>query len=314
MQHCLEVQISSFLTLFSNEQGCEKSYTILKPIAYITQQSLPRNSVKETPYKPSQAPIFFCNTLCNHCRCFPGSPRPQVQAQVFLGSPRPQTGTVWHTSSYARWALQSFSEWTTSAPKVRIAIYEVLHVYDSRFKPNTYLSICDCKLTVALLKLSRHLCMQLIHEAGCGVPQQVITTAQAARKQVKQIQAGFEQELFARLPIYRLALIHKQPPMWVSLPRGLHCESTYGLQPQVSMAVPTATSIWQSHQVLCPEALVLSNTRAGATFGPSFPAGSPGSANHRCTRLGGLLQKSPPQVSSKQGGEEKVQSEHRCSG
>lgn len=51
--------------------------------------------------------------------------------------------------------------------------------------------------------------MQLSHEAGWGVPQQVITTAQAVRKQEKQIQAGFEQELFARLPTYRLPLIHK---------------------------------------------------------------------------------------------------------
>lgn len=34
-------------------------------------------------------------------------------------------------------------------------------------------------------------CMQFIHEAGWGLPQQVITTAQAMRKQVKQIQAGF---------------------------------------------------------------------------------------------------------------------------
>lgn len=31
----------------------------------------------------------------------------------------------------------------------------------------------------------------------------------SGEKQVKQIQAGFEQELFAQLPIYRLPLIHK---------------------------------------------------------------------------------------------------------
>lgn len=42
-----------------------------------------------------------------------------------------------------------------------------------------------------------------------GVPQQVITTAQAVKTQAKQIQAGFEQEFFPQLPIYRLPLIHK---------------------------------------------------------------------------------------------------------
>lgn len=50
--------------------------------------------------------------------------------------------------------------------KVRIAIYEVLHVCGSKVKSNTYLSICDCTLTIALLKLSKGLRMKLIHEAG----------------------------------------------------------------------------------------------------------------------------------------------------
>lgn len=162
-----------------------------------------RNTITcDDEYKPSQAPVSFCNTLCNHCRCFHG---------IY----RECKTTDWYSMTclllclLTRWALRSFSEWTTSANNVRIAIYEVLCVYGCRFKPNTSLSICDCKLTIALLKLSKDLCMQLIHEAGWGVPQQVITTAQAVRKQVKQIQAGFEQEFFARLPIYRLPLIHK---------------------------------------------------------------------------------------------------------
>lgn len=36
-----------------------------------------------------------------------------------------------------------------------------------------------------------------MEQAGWGLPEKVITIAQVVRKQVKQIQAGFEQEFFA---------------------------------------------------------------------------------------------------------------------
>lgn len=119
---------------------------------------------------------------------------------------RPQTGTVWHAYSYVYCPDRPCTHFLGEQPE-QIK-------YGSRYKPNTYLSICDCKFTIALLKLSKDLCMKLIHEAGWRVPQQVITTAQAVRKQVKQIQAGLEQEFFAWLPVITS---HSQVTSYVSI-------------------------------------------------------------------------------------------------
>lgn len=90
MQRCLEGQISSFLATIRKEQACKKPYTVLKATGNITQESLSFSLLKETSYKPWEAPVPFCAITGSVHMSYTKSTRPQTGTHL--------SGTQYDTS------------------------------------------------------------------------------------------------------------------------------------------------------------------------------------------------------------------------